>query len=88
MPEIICVQANAPTALGGCEPKRNRVAVNACHIDNSAVREGKFSLRLCVGQKRTRLQNCVFYDAVRRVYEGTPYLFNITPFPGTRVNVI
>jgi hypothetical protein len=56
MPEIICVQANAPTALGGCELKRNIVAENASHIDTSAVGEGKFSLRLCVGQRRTRLQ--------------------------------
>lgn len=47
VPEIICVQANAPTALGSCELKRNMVAVSAAHINTSSVGEGKFSLRLC-----------------------------------------
>lgn len=44
---------------------------------------------VCVPRSEVnKTANCVFYGAVRRVYQSTLYLFNITPFPGIRVNVI
>jgi hypothetical protein len=77
MAEIICVQANAPTALGSCELKRNIVAVNA--LTQAPALSVKVNLAcVCVSRSEAnKTANCVLYDAVRRFYQGTLYLNEI-----------